>query len=251
MTKKLIRIIQGGMGIGVSNWKLAREVSRTGQLGVVSGTVLSEIFIRTLNDGDPGGHLIRALEYLPYPEVAEWVRTTYFKPGGRTAKGRYQATPMLTDTLTPTKEQVWVTVAAIFCEVFLAKEGHNGLVGINLLEKVQNPPHQVSLYAAMLAGVDYVLMGAGIPWQIKPILEGLAAGQITTHQVDVAKVDPMPKAAGKWNTYEITAQGPHLTVVLNGQKTADVQDSKHLGGPLALQYGSGVVKFRKVQIKPL
>jgi len=70
--------------------------------------------------------------------------------------------------------------------------------------------------------------------------------------VDVAKVDPMPKAAGKWNTYEITAQGPHLVVVLNGQKTADVQDSKHnAGGPFALQYGSGVVKFRKVQIKPL
>jgi hypothetical protein len=69
--------------------------------------------------------------------------------------------------------------------------------------------------------------------------------------VDVAKVVPMPKAAGKWNTYEITAQGPHLVVVLNGQKTADVQDSKHLNGPFALQYGSGVVKFRKVQIKPL
>jgi len=69
--------------------------------------------------------------------------------------------------------------------------------------------------------------------------------------VDVAKVDPMPKAAGKWNTYEITARGPHLTVVLNGQKTADVDDSKHLSGPFALQYGSGVVKFRKVQIKPL
>jgi hypothetical protein len=70
--------------------------------------------------------------------------------------------------------------------------------------------------------------------------------------VDAAKVDPMPKAAGKWNTYEITAQGPHLTVVLNGEKTADVQDSKHLNaGPICLQYGSGVVKFRKVQIKPL
>jgi hypothetical protein len=69
--------------------------------------------------------------------------------------------------------------------------------------------------------------------------------------VDVAKVDPMPKAAGKWNTYEITAQGPHLVVVLNGQKTADVQDAKHASGPVALQYGSGVVKFRKVQIKPL
>jgi len=70
--------------------------------------------------------------------------------------------------------------------------------------------------------------------------------------VGVAKVDPMPKAAGKWNTYEITAQGPHFVVVLNGQKTADVQDSKHLNaGPFGLQYGSGVVKFRNVQIKPL
>ena len=69
--------------------------------------------------------------------------------------------------------------------------------------------------------------------------------------VDVAKVDPMPRAAGKWNVYEITAQGPHLVIVLNGQKTADVENSKHLNGPIALQYGSGVVKFRKVQIKPL
>ena len=70
--------------------------------------------------------------------------------------------------------------------------------------------------------------------------------------VNVAKVDPMPKAAGKWNTYEITAQGSHLVVVLNGQKTVDVQDSTHnAGGPFALQYGSGVVKFRKVQIKPM
>jgi hypothetical protein len=75
--------------------------------------------------------------------------------------------------------------------------------------------------------------------------------------VDVAKVDPMPKAGGKWNTYEITAQGSHLVVVLNGVKTVDVQDSKLKSGPIALQYGvsvvkdAGVVKFRKVEIKPL
>ncbi|WP_315754616.1 MULTISPECIES: DUF1080 domain-containing protein [unclassified Bradyrhizobium] len=69
--------------------------------------------------------------------------------------------------------------------------------------------------------------------------------------VDVSKVDPMPKAGGKWNTYEITAKGTRLTVILNGEKTADVDDSKHTAGPVALQYGSGVVKFRKVQIKPL
>ena len=89
-----------------------------------------------------------------------------------------------------------------------------------------------------------------LPGQVKNAVESVP--DVTGAIVDVAKVDPMPKAAGKWNTYEITAQGSHLVVVLNGQKTADVQDSKHnAGGPFALQYGSGVVKFRKVQIKPL
>jgi hypothetical protein len=69
--------------------------------------------------------------------------------------------------------------------------------------------------------------------------------------VDVAKVDPMPKAADKWNTYEISAKGSRLVVKLNGEKTADVEDSKHPEGPIALQYGAGTVKFRKVQIRPL
>ena len=69
--------------------------------------------------------------------------------------------------------------------------------------------------------------------------------------VDVGKVDPMPKAGGKWNTYEITAQGPHFVVVLNGQKTVDAQNDRLANGHIALQYGSGVVKFRKVQIKAL
>jgi hypothetical protein len=69
--------------------------------------------------------------------------------------------------------------------------------------------------------------------------------------VDVAKVSPMPKAGGQWNTYEITAKGNQLTVTLNGLRTADVQDSTHASGPIALQYGAGVVKFRRVQIKPI
>jgi Domain of Unknown Function (DUF1080) len=70
--------------------------------------------------------------------------------------------------------------------------------------------------------------------------------------VDVAAVVPMPKAAGKWNTYEITAQGNHFVVILNGQKTVDVTNDRLLAaGPIALQYGSGVVKFRKVQIRSL
>jgi 3-keto-disaccharide hydrolase len=69
--------------------------------------------------------------------------------------------------------------------------------------------------------------------------------------VNVAKVATPIKAGGKWNTYEIRAQGSHLTVTLNGIKTADVQDTKHARGPFALQYGAGVVKFRSVQVRPL
>ena len=68
-----------------------------------------------------------------------------------------------------------------------------------------------------------------------------------------------PKAAGKWNVYEIIAQGPKFTVTLNGQKTVDgAQDAKFANGRIALQHGlglkdndRGVVKFRKVEIKPL
>ena len=95
-------------------------------------------------------------------------------------------------------------------------------------------------------------MRLGYPWCYRTEVtqwpkDALAPGAI----VDVAKVNPMPKAGGKWNTYEITAQGPHFVVVLNGQKTVDAQDSTHPSGVIALQYGSGVVKFRKVQIKPL
>ncbi|PYS54881.1 MAG: DUF1080 domain-containing protein [Acidobacteria bacterium] len=69
--------------------------------------------------------------------------------------------------------------------------------------------------------------------------------------VDVAKPLTPMKAGGKWNTFEITAQGPHMIIVLNGTKTVDVQNSAHARGPIGLQYGAGVVKFRSVQIKPL
>ena len=69
--------------------------------------------------------------------------------------------------------------------------------------------------------------------------------------VYVAKASTVLKAGGKWNTYEITAKGPKLTIVLNGVKTAEVEDSQHASGPIALQYGAGVVKFRKVEIRPL
>ena len=69
--------------------------------------------------------------------------------------------------------------------------------------------------------------------------------------VKVAKVDPMPKAGGKWNTYEITARGTRLVLVFNGIKTVDVEDAKLASGPIALQWGRGTIRFRKVEIKSL
>jgi hypothetical protein len=72
--------------------------------------------------------------------------------------------------------------------------------------------------------------------------------------VDVAKVVPMPKAGGKWNTMEVTAKGQRLTLTFNGVQTVDATvpatDARLAAGPVALQWGRGVIKFRKVQIKP-
>jgi len=65
------------------------------------------------------------------------------------------------------------------------------------------------------------------------------------------EVNPMPKAGGKWNTFEITAKGRHITVVLNGQKTAELHNGLFTEGPFTLQHGAGVIKFRKVAVKPL
>ena len=66
-----------------------------------------------------------------------------------------------------------------------------------------------------------------------------------------AEVNPMPKAGGKWNTFEITAKERHLVVMLNGQKTVDMRNGMFSEGPFTLQYGAGVIKFRKVAVKPL
>jgi len=69
--------------------------------------------------------------------------------------------------------------------------------------------------------------------------------------VNFAEVNPMPKASGKWNTFEISAKGRHITVVLNGQKTVELDNGLFTEGPFTLQHGGGVIKFRKVAVKPL
>lgn len=170
-TTTLPVIIQGGMGVGVSHWRLARAVSSAGHLGVVSGTALDVVVARRLQDGDADGHLRRALEAFPVPEMAERVRATYYLEGGRPDGQAYRTVPMF--TLKPSVALQELVVVANFCEVFLAKEGHGGPVGVNYLRKIELPIPFACL-GAMLAGVDYVIVGAGSPAEIPGLLRRLA-----------------------------------------------------------------------------
>lgn len=171
------------MGAGVSGWHLARTVSCLGHLGVLSGTALDVIVIRKLQQGDPGGHLRRALSHFPNPAIAETILRRYYISGGKSARESFRRSPLPTAPLRRDLEEL--LIAANYCEVFLAREGHDGLIGINYLEKIQTTLLP-SLYGALLAGVDVVLMGAGIPWQVPGVLDRLARHEKTDYRITVA-----------------------------------------------------------------
>lgn len=180
-------VIQGGMGVGVSNWRLAQAVAKTGQLGVVSGTALDRVFARRLADGDPGGYLRQALQAFPFPATARRLLNDYFIPGGKPEQQPYATLPMHTHR--PQRRLIELCIAANFAEVWLARQGHLNRIGVNFLEKVQLP-HLASIYGAMLAGVGYVLMGAGIPFQIPGVLDALAAHQPAEYRLSVTGAIP-------------------------------------------------------------
>ena len=175
-------VIQGGMGVGVSGWRLANAVSSDGQLGVVSGTAIDAVFVRRLQLGDPDGSTRRALDAFPLRDVAERIIDKYFVEGGKSADAAFRGRPMPTET--QRRGPMDLVLAANFVEVFLAKEGHTNPVGVNYLEKIQVQT-LASIYGAMLAGVDYVLMGAGIPKAIPAVIERFARGEDAELRLDV------------------------------------------------------------------
>ena len=170
------------MGVGVSNWRLANAVSKLGQLGVVSGTALDALFVRRLADGDFGGHMRRGLDAFPFPDMARRIWAEYFAPGGKPGGTPYPNIPM--HQKDSPRKLIELCIVSNFVEVFLAKEGHKNPVGINFLEKVQMP-HLASIYGAMLAGVGYVLMGAGIPLHIPGVLDAFAAHHAAEYKLQV------------------------------------------------------------------
>ncbi|MDQ1288681.1 MAG: hypothetical protein QG622_2247 [Actinomycetota bacterium] len=212
-------IIQGGMGVGVSSWQLARTVSATGQMGVVSGTALDIVLARRLQDGDPGGHARLALKHCPLPELAARVLERWFRPEGRGGRP-YSPGPRLGLRGNTVGDDL--AVAGNFVEVWLAKQGHDGPVGINFLEKIQLAT-PAAAYGAILAGVDYVLMGAGIPRDIPSLLTALSRNTPGGVWVDVAGGDRQwheldPRTVTRGSDPEL--RRPRFLAIVSGQALA-------------------------------
>lgn len=190
--RDLPELIQGGMGVGVSDWRLARAVAMGGRrlgkrvLGVVSGTGLPVMLVDRLQAGDPDvGRALRAFD----PEIAREILDEYWRdepvPTGRRRKLPPKPEVVVTGKPAVRAKMTRLAVAAAFVEVWLAKEGHSGPIGINVLEKVQTM-HLPVLLGAMLAGVDYVLVGAGIPHQVPAVLASYARNEPASYRMDVA-----------------------------------------------------------------
>jgi nitronate monooxygenase len=154
---------------------------------VVSGTALDSLFVRRLASGDPGGNMRRGLDAFPFPEMAKRVWDEYFISGGKPVGTPYPLSPM--HQRRDLRNVVELCIVSNFVEVYLAREGHKNPVGINFLEKVQMP-HLSSIYGAMLAGVGYVLMGAGIPLHIPGVLDAFAMQQPAEYKLSVIGAVP-------------------------------------------------------------
>lgn len=226
------QIIQGGMGAGVSDWKLAKAVSQMGCLGVVSGTALDNILARRLQLGDPEGHMRRAMAHFPNQEIVERILNKFYIPNGKETNTPFKAVPLFSDK--PNPALIELTVLANFVEVFLAKEQHNGLVGINYLEKIQLP-NLPSLYGAMLAGVDYVLMGAGIPREIPGALEALANHQETALKIHIDNARNGEERAYHFNPTQLDIdlhkplKRPHFLAIVSSVTLATALARKSTG----------------------
>lgn len=223
-------IIQGGMGAGVSDWRLARAVSILGHLGVVSGTALDAILVRRLQLGDPDGHVRRGLEAFPIPGVADRILDRYFKPGGKPQDAAFKSKPM--PSAAPSRAAIELLVASNFVEVFLAREGHDGRIGINFLEKIQTPTLP-SLYGAMLAGVSCVLVGAGIPRFIPGVLDALAQGQAVEIPLDVRGVGPDDRFVSRFDPAQLWPSGSAMPSTLARPEFFAIVSSATLASMLA------------------
>lgn len=193
------RLIVGGMGVYASSAELVKaavSVREKEVMGVVAGTGLTVIMVNRLQDGDP--QIKQALEAFCMPEMAEKIFSKY-TPKAKALNGGHYLLPPKPETLINGSEEKKLElqkllVLASFAEVWLARQGHNGEVGYNVLEKVQIP-HLWELYGAVLGGANCVFMGAGMPYQMPDVLKRLANNEEASYRINVA---------GLKETYETT-----------------------------------------------
>jgi len=183
----MLSIIQGGMGVALSNYKLANAVSKEGSLGVISGVGLDTIILGRLQEGDKNGVVREALAQFPDHDIAQKIIDKYYVKDGIEPGTPLASTPLW--SMKPNKWLQQVVVASSFIEVWLSKKGHNNPVGLNLMEKTF-APNQALLYGAMLAGIDYVIMGAGIPLQMPGIITQLVNHNDSNYRVDCVDARP-------------------------------------------------------------
>jgi NAD(P)H-dependent flavin oxidoreductase YrpB (nitropropane dioxygenase family) len=204
-----VKLIQGGMGVYVSNWRLARAVAmeKTGiTAGTVSGTGLDVVYVRLLQLGDPGGHVRRALAAFDAQfgvVTGRKICDLYFIDGGKAPATRFKnapkqivraqdgsdaiplpGQPVVPVALTLDEDLVELLIATGFAEVWLAKEGHDGNIFINFMKKIELPLIY-AMYGAMLAGVDGVIVGAGNPDGLPAICSRLAKHEAVTNDLSV------------------------------------------------------------------
>ena len=233
-----IRLIQGGMGVHVSNWRLANAVARARPgtaAGTVSGTALDVVYVRLLQLGDPGGHARRAFQAFDQQfgiTIGKKILDRFYIEGGKAPEARFRSAPMhivhaangdrhlplpggapAPVTLCLDEDLVELLIVTAFAEVWLAKEGHDGVVCINFLHKIELPLIY-AMYGAMLAGVAGVIVGAGNPEGLPAICSRLAHHEAVTREVPVLyrengeeftlAFDPRSVAGGRLAVTELT-----------------------------------------------
>ena len=211
---KKIKLIQGGMGVYVSNWRLAKAVAleKPGiTAGTVSGTGLDWVYVRLLQLGDPGGHVRRAFKAFDNTydsSIGEKILNRYFIEGGKSPASHFKNPPQqmlraldgsdviplpshpeVSVPLSLDNDTIELLIATGFAEVWLAKEGHNGNIFINFLKKVELPL-VYTMYGAMLANVDGVIIGAGNPDGLPAICSQLAKHESVRIDIQVLYREP-------------------------------------------------------------
>ena len=175
-------VIQGGMGFYISTPRLANTVSRLGGLGTVSGVALERVLALELQRGDLGGHYQRALARFPFPAIVETVLKEFFIEEGNPLGLKPRSIPVF--SIKPSPLLIALCACANFSCIWLAKEGHDEPVSVNYLEKIAMP-HIYAITGAMLAGVDFITMGAGLPFQVPDVISAIIDGRTANYDVPV------------------------------------------------------------------